>query len=65
MQLRARLDRIRQSIKSPNVEQIGFLVLGTILAILIRVSLLDFKSVDYDAATKVWYNIIQREGYTA
>ena len=65
MQLRARLENIKQSINSLGIEQIGFLILGTILAILIRVSLLDFKSVDYDAATKVWYNTIQRLGYTA
>jgi Gpi18-like mannosyltransferase len=65
MQLRARLENVKQSIKSLDFELIGLLILGTILAILVRVSLLGFKSVDYDTYTKVWYNTIQTLGYTA
>jgi Gpi18-like mannosyltransferase len=65
MQFKARFENIKQSVNSLDIEQIGFLFLGTILAILIRISLLDFKSVDYDVYTKVWYNTIQTLGYTA
>ena len=65
MQSRPMLEKFKQSIKNLDAELIGYLVLGTILAILVRVSLLDFKSVDYDTYTKVWYNTIQTLGYTA
>lgn len=52
-------------IKEINWEIIGYLFIATILALLIRISLLSFKSVDYETYTKIWYNALQTSGYIA
>jgi len=44
----------------------AFLVVaGVILAVVLRYSLLDFKSVDFFAYTHGWYNTIQTNGFSA
>ena len=65
MQLRDRLLLMGDRLRKIDLEQVGYLVAGTVLALLIRVSLLSFKSADYDIFTKVWYNTIQSLGYVA
>lgn len=39
--------------------------LGLFLAVAVRYGLLDFKSVDYFASLKPWYNIIKAQGFSA
>jgi Gpi18-like mannosyltransferase len=41
------------------------LLVGIALALALRYSLLDFKSVDYYSSLKPWYNAIQSEGFAA
>jgi Gpi18-like mannosyltransferase len=41
------------------------LLIGISLALAIRFSLLDFKSIDYFKYTKVWYNTIKTNGFSA
>jgi Gpi18-like mannosyltransferase len=53
------------AIKSIKPWSITIAVAGIALAIAIRYSLLDFKSVDYLDYTKVWYNTIKASGFTA
>ena len=65
MRLRDRLRGIGEWAERQDLEQVALLLLGTVLAVLIRISLLGFKSADYDTFTKVWYNTIQATGYMA
>ena len=65
MHLRDRLQAMRGWFKTLDLEQLLFLAIGTTLAILVRISLLSFKSADYDTFTKVWYNTLQSLGYQA
>lgn len=60
-----RLQSIGAAVKSLDLQQAGFLLIGTGLAILVRVSLLGFKSADYSAFTSVWYDTIRSTGYVA
>ncbi len=63
--MRARLKYFGESLKRLGAEQWAFLLLATILAVVLRISLLGFKSADYDVYTKVWYNTLQTMGYAA
>jgi Gpi18-like mannosyltransferase len=65
MQLRDKLRRLWETIRTVDAELALFLFVGTVLAMLVRASLLDFKSGDYDTYTKVWYNTIQAMGFRA
>jgi Gpi18-like mannosyltransferase len=65
MQLRDGLRHMGNTVRKLNWEQASLLLAGTALAILVRISLLEFKSADYDTFTKVWYNTIQSLGYAA
>lgn len=65
MQLREWLRVAGEMLRKIDLVQVAFLLVGTLLAILVRVSLLDFKSADYDTFTKVWYNTIQSLGFAA
>ena len=40
-------------------------LIGAGLAIYLRISLLDFKSIDYFNYTKVWYNVLKASGFGA
>jgi Gpi18-like mannosyltransferase len=44
---------------------VGVVALGLLLALALRSSLLDFKSDDYYASLKPWYNTIHSEGFAA
>jgi Gpi18-like mannosyltransferase len=44
---------------------VGVVVLGLALALALRSSLLDFKSDDYYASLKPWYNTIRSQGFAA
>ena len=44
---------------------VGVVVLGIALAVAMRLSLLDFKSDDYFASLKPWYNTIRSQGFAA
>ena len=63
--MRARLNYFGNSIRRSGAEQWAFLLIATILAVILRLSLLGFKSADYDVYTKVWYNTLQTMGYAA
>jgi Gpi18-like mannosyltransferase len=60
-----RLDTLWKNIKKVEWEFVGYLAVATILALLIRTSLLGFKSVDYETYTKDWYNALQTSGISA
>jgi Gpi18-like mannosyltransferase len=65
MILKSRLYSLWENIKKLDWEIIAYLILATILAILVRLSLLGYKSADYETYTKVWYNTIQTMGISA
>ncbi len=44
---------------------LGIALVGLGLAVVLRLTLLDFKSVDYFAYTKVWYNALREGGFAA
>ncbi len=48
-----------------NYIDLAFTLLGIALAVAVRYSLLDYKSFDFIKATKVWYNTIKSEGFSA
>jgi Gpi18-like mannosyltransferase len=54
-----------KSIRTFNYSEITFTALGVLLAIALRYSLLDFKSVDFFAYTKIWYNTLKDSGFSA
>lgn len=58
------LDVIREKIKRVDWEIAGYLIIATLLAMAVRISLLGFKSVDYDIYTKIWYNTLQASGFS-
>ena len=63
--MRTRLNHFGNSIRRSGAEQWAFLLIATILAVVLRLSLLGFKSADYDVYTKVWYDTLQTMGYAA
>jgi Gpi18-like mannosyltransferase len=65
MQMRAMLQGVGDMFRRIDLQQAGLLLVGTALVLLVRISLLEFKSADYDTFTKVWYNTLQSLGYTA
>ncbi|HTP02777.1 MAG TPA: hypothetical protein VMJ64_15485, partial [Anaerolineales bacterium] len=65
MQLKARLQSAGDVLRRLDWQQAGLLLAGSLLALLVRVPLLEFKSADYDTFTKVWYNTLQSLGYLA
>ena len=65
MNHKSRLSPLWENIKNLDWEIIAYLILATILAVLVRLSLLDYKSADYETYTKVWYNAIQTMGISA
>ena len=65
MNHKSRLSPLWENIKNLDWEIIAYLILATILAFLVRLSLLDYKSADYETYTKVWYNAIQTMGISA
>jgi len=54
-----------EKIKGLDWEIIVYIILATILAILVRLNLLSYKSVDYETYTKIWYSAIQTLGVSA
>ncbi len=52
-------------LKRLNLVDLLIYLIGLTLAIAIRYSLLDFKSVDYFSYTKVWYNTLRESGFSA
>ena len=60
-----RMHSLWEKIKGFDWEIIVYLILATILAILVRLNLLSYKSVDYETYTKIWYNAIQTMGVSA
>jgi Gpi18-like mannosyltransferase len=65
MQLRARLQGMGEMFRKIDLQQAGLILVGSLLALLVRIPLLEFKSADYDTFTKVWYNTLQSLGYIA
>ncbi|MGZ6317601.1 MAG: hypothetical protein ACXWNQ_10105 [Anaerolineales bacterium] len=63
--MRNRLNHFGNSLRRSGAEQWAFLLIATILAVVLRLSLLGFKSADYDVYTKVWYDTLQTMGYAA
>jgi Gpi18-like mannosyltransferase len=60
----ASIKRIWEWFHKPGLENYIFLILATLLALSIRISLLRFRSVDYPAF-QLWYDVIQRKGIRA
>jgi Gpi18-like mannosyltransferase len=60
-----RLEPLWEKINQIDWEFIGYLIIASLLALAVRVSLLSFKSVDFETYTKVWYNALQSSGYLA
>ncbi len=60
-----KLEALWEKIKKVEWELIGYLLIATLLALLIRISLLSFKSDDYETYTKIWYNALQTSGFSA
>lgn len=54
-----------RAIKQTKSTDMLILVIGIVLAIVLRCSLLGFKSVDYLDYTKAWYNTIKENGFSA
>ncbi len=52
-------------IRSLPYAKILLILVGLVLALILRASLLDFKSSDYFAYTKVWYLAIKTSGFSA
>jgi Gpi18-like mannosyltransferase len=44
---------------------LAVILIGILIAVALRLSLLEFKSSDYFAYTKVWYNTLKAEGFSA
>ena len=63
--LNTRMHNLLEKIRALDWEIIAYLILATILAMLARLSLLGYKSVDYATYTKIWYNAIQTMGVSA
>jgi Gpi18-like mannosyltransferase len=53
------------TLKKINYIDLAFAVLGIVLAVAIRYSLVDFKSFDFLKYSRVWYNTIRSEGFSA
>jgi Gpi18-like mannosyltransferase len=47
------------------IPEVLMIFVGVGLALLVRLSLLDFKSIDYFNYTKVWYNALRTSGFSA
>jgi Gpi18-like mannosyltransferase len=62
MQLLAGFQGFGRKFKEAGGGHVGLLVLGTALALLLRSSLLDFRSVDYRFFTRIWYDTIRAHG---
>ena len=54
-----------RAIKRLNYVDLLIYIAAIALAIAIRYSLLDFKSVDYFSYTKGWYNTLKGDGFSA
>lgn len=54
-----------KGIRALSMVDLIIVVIGLVLAILLRLSLLQFKSVDYLVYTKGWYNFIKVNGFHA
>lgn len=46
-------------------DEIFFIIIALVLAVSLRWSLLEFKSVDYLDYTRIWYNTIKAQGFSA
>ncbi len=60
----ARLVIQAQKLQQHNYEIVVIFVIGLTLAIMIRYSLLDFKTLDYHASLKRWYDAIKSQGFS-
>jgi Gpi18-like mannosyltransferase len=60
-----RLERILTAAKSLPYAGLILIGVGVLLAIALRISLLDFKSIDFFHYTKGWYNTIRDQGFQA
>ncbi|MFH1186442.1 MAG: hypothetical protein V1755_15640 [Chloroflexota bacterium] len=60
--LSSKLARARRAVSVPDAVMV---ISGTALAIALRLSLLEFRSLDFYASLKPWYNIIRAEGFSA
>jgi Gpi18-like mannosyltransferase len=58
---KAGIKQILEWFQKFGLENYAFLIIATLLALSIRISLLRFRSVDFQAY-KVWYDVIQRKG---
>ena len=65
MIFKSRLHSLMENIKKYNWEILTYLIIATSLAVLIRLNLLSYKSVDYETYTKIWYSTIQMMGVSA
>jgi Gpi18-like mannosyltransferase len=65
MTFRFQLHSPWENIKKADWETIAYLILATIVAVFVRLSLLGYKSADYETYTKIWYNAIQTMGISA
>jgi Gpi18-like mannosyltransferase len=63
--LKSKLQNLWETFKKVDWEITTYLFSATILAIFIRISLLGFKSLDYETYTKLWYSAIQTGGIKA
>lgn len=54
-----------KTIRSLPYVRIGIVLIGLVLAVAIRLSLVDYKSSDFFDYTKVWYNTLRTVGFAA
>jgi Gpi18-like mannosyltransferase len=62
---RLKFKELWEKIRKHDWEYISYFVFASILALLIRIPLLSFKSGDFFAYTKAWYIAIQTSGFSA
>ncbi len=65
MKIRSFFELKRGQISKDLFAELLFILMITILAVWLRISLLDFKSGDYLAFTKLWFTAIQTQGIDA
>jgi Gpi18-like mannosyltransferase len=61
----ASVSALAHRIRAGQVSDSLFVLAGVVLALALRLGLLDFKSLDFYASLKPWYNTIKTEGFTA
>jgi Gpi18-like mannosyltransferase len=65
MSLTAAWGKVRGSLRGPGAAYLGLLAAGTLAALLIRMSVLEYKSFDFLDYGRVWYFQIQHLGFQA